>query len=241
MYKRQTNGSLSGLIAGDTVTLTSSGSFTDKNAATGKTVNVVAGALSGADAGNYVLTGSNTSTTADIVQANLTIIANNASKIADGIPYAGGNGVRYLGFVGAEDASVLGGTLAYGGSAQGATNAGNYNINPSGLTSGNYLITYNDGTLTIIQGGAISQGGKSQPPSAGQVSMWNQTMLTPDYQVSNVEGHTDLYKRLDDTFNLHSNRLSLYIAPEYLRADLTTIQPLAEKTNLNGDKQNLTK
>ena len=66
-------------------------------------------------------------------------------------------------------------------------------------------------------------------------------MLTPDYQVSNVEGHTDLYKRLDDTFNLHSNRLSLYIAPEYLRADLTTIQPLAEKTNLNGDKQNLTK
>ena len=129
------------MIAGDTVNLASSGTFTDKNAATGKTVNVVAGALSGADAGNYVLTGSNTSTTADIVQANLTIIANNASKIADGIPYAGGNGVRYLGFVGAEDASVLGGTLAYGGSAQGATNAGNYNINPSGLTSGNYLIT----------------------------------------------------------------------------------------------------
>ena len=61
-----TNGALNGLIAGDTVILASSGSFTDKNAATGKTVNVVAGTLSGADAGNYTLTSSNTTTTADI-------------------------------------------------------------------------------------------------------------------------------------------------------------------------------
>ena len=42
-----TSGILSGVVAGDTVTLTSTGDFTDKNAATGKTVNVTAGTLLG--------------------------------------------------------------------------------------------------------------------------------------------------------------------------------------------------
>src|SRR5262249_25148086 len=41
------------------------------------------------------------------------------------------------------------GAIAYGGSSQGATNAGAYNITPSGQTSGNYAITYLNGALTI--------------------------------------------------------------------------------------------
>ncbi|HMM54266.1 MAG TPA: MBG domain-containing protein, partial [Candidatus Desulfobacillus sp.] len=34
--------------------------------------------------------------------------------------------------------------------SQGAVNAGSYTIVPSGQTSGNYTITYHDGTLTIL-------------------------------------------------------------------------------------------
>ena len=37
-----------------------------------------------------------------------------------------------------EDESVLGGTLAFSGSAVAAVNAGSYTIEASGLTSGNY-------------------------------------------------------------------------------------------------------
>ncbi|WP_053063312.1 GLUG motif-containing protein, partial [Variovorax paradoxus] len=50
-------GSLSGLVGGDTVTLSQSGSFSDKNAGTGKTVTETF-AISGSDAGNYVLASS---------------------------------------------------------------------------------------------------------------------------------------------------------------------------------------
>jgi hypothetical protein len=39
--------------------------------------------------------------------------------------------------------------LAYGGTSQGAINVGGYVITPSGLTSGNYSISYVDGQLTI--------------------------------------------------------------------------------------------
>ena len=51
--------------------------------------------------------------------------------------------------MGSEDASVLTGTLTYGGAAQGAINAGSYSITPGGLSSGNYNISFVNGTLTI--------------------------------------------------------------------------------------------
>lgn len=47
------------------------------------------------------------------------------------------------------DSSGSGGGAIYGGSSQGAINAGNYVITPAGLTSGNYDITYAIGALTI--------------------------------------------------------------------------------------------
>jgi len=39
--------------------------------------------------------------------------------------------------------------LTFGGSSQGAVNAGNYVLTPGGLSSSNYTITYANGTLTI--------------------------------------------------------------------------------------------
>ena len=81
--------------------------------------------------------------------APLTVTANNASKTYNGAAYTGGNGVTYSGFVNSETNAVLGGTLAYSGSSQGAINAGGYFITPGGLTSSNYAIAYTDGALTI--------------------------------------------------------------------------------------------
>ncbi len=88
-------------------------------------------------------------TTLTIDKAALSITANDASKTYDGLAFNGGNGVSYSGLVNGEGVGVLGGTLVYGGSAQGAINNGSYAISTSGLTSGNYAITFVDGTLTI--------------------------------------------------------------------------------------------
>jgi hypothetical protein len=102
---------------------------------------------SGLTSGNYDITYDGGTLTVN--KASLTVTAADDSKTYDGLVYNGGNGVSYAGFVDDEDPSVLSGTLAYGGTAQGAVNAGNYTIAPSGLTSGNYDITYDSGTLTV--------------------------------------------------------------------------------------------
>ena len=82
-------------------------------------------------------------------KAALTVTAANDSKTYNGSAYSGGNGATYSGFVNSETAIVLGGTLAYGGTSQGAKNAGTYAITPSGLTSGNYALSFANGVLTI--------------------------------------------------------------------------------------------
>ena len=111
------------------------------------------------NAGNYTLSASGLSAdnyninyvdgTLSIAKAPLTIAAQNASKTYDGLAYTGGNGVSYDGFVTGEDARILDGTLVYGGSAQGAVNAGDYTLSVSGLSADNYNINFVDGALTI--------------------------------------------------------------------------------------------
>jgi hypothetical protein len=59
-----------------------------------------------------------------IYPAVLTITANDFSKTYDGVAYSGGNGVNYYWFVNRETASVLNGTLQYGGTAQGTIDEG---------------------------------------------------------------------------------------------------------------------
>jgi hypothetical protein len=51
---------------------------------------------------------------------------------------------------------VVSGTLTYGGTSQGAINAGSYTIIPSGLTAANYSITFGNGTLTISQASTLA-------------------------------------------------------------------------------------
>ncbi|MFP6849988.1 MAG: MBG domain-containing protein [Pseudomonas sp.] len=104
-----------------------------------------------------------------IAKADLSVTALNASKNYDGLAFiSGGNGVSYNGFVNGEDANVLGGTLTYSGSAQGAINAGSYGLNLSGLTASNYAISYNAGSLTIDKAQATVTANSGQVVYNGQ-------------------------------------------------------------------------
>ena len=78
----------------------------------------------------------------------LTVTAANATKVYDGVAYSGGNGVSYST---TPDLSKLSGTPTFAGTAQGATNTGNYGIAVSGLYSNQqgYLLNYADGALNI--------------------------------------------------------------------------------------------
>jgi filamentous hemagglutinin family protein len=122
--------------------------FNTKDVLTATTVTFGGLALSGADAGNYTL---NPHATAphNITPAPLSVTASAAAKVFDGVPYVGGNGAGFAGFVGGETVAVLGGLLDFAGTSQGATALGNYVLTPFGYTSTNYTISYFNGTLSI--------------------------------------------------------------------------------------------
>jgi gliding motility-associated-like protein len=141
--------SYSGFVNGETAAGALTGTLTYGGSSQGA---VDAGSYvivpSGLTASNYNVTYVNGALT--INKAALTITANDAGKVYDGVAYSGGNGVSYSGFVNGETAAgALTGTVAYGGSSQGAVNAGTYVLVPSGLAGINYTITYVNGVLTI--------------------------------------------------------------------------------------------
>ena len=88
--------------------------------------------------------------TVTVNQAALTVTAKNHDITYGDAP--ANNGVDYDGFVGTEDASVLGGTLAYDYDYTQYGNVGDsYTITPGGLTSNNYTISFVSGTLKVGQ------------------------------------------------------------------------------------------
>jgi len=141
-----------GMLAGDSLGLTGSLHFADPNAARGKML-AASVVLSGADAANYLLTAP--TLTGDITPARLQVRALDDSRVAGGMPYQGGAGVAYDGFVAGESTAVLGGQLHYGGTAQGASTAGRYTITASGLQAINYDIRYADGTLLLREQASV--------------------------------------------------------------------------------------
>lgn len=94
---------------------------------------------------NYEITFANGTFT--INKAPLTVTAENKTvTYGDAAPaYT----VTYSGFVSGDDKDDLGGTLAFDCDYAQFANKGEYTITPSGLTSGNYEITYKSGTLTV--------------------------------------------------------------------------------------------
>jgi len=79
-----------GKVDGDTLTITATGTFANADVDNGKTVTLTLGTLGGASAGNYKLatTGNQTTTTADITQATLTVtpVANQSKKFKEADP-----------------------------------------------------------------------------------------------------------------------------------------------------------
>jgi len=149
--------SLSGVVSGDAVTLSGgTATFSDKNVANGKTVTLTGASLSGGDKDNYSLSSVGT-TTANITAKSLTITADNKSFVSGGAVPA--FTATPTGFVTGESWSALGGTLGYvvtnGASIvvtpSSSMPAGTYSITPGGLTSTNYAITFNNGSLTVYQ------------------------------------------------------------------------------------------
>jgi len=102
---------------------------------------------SGQTSGNYDIT--YIDGTLLVKKAPLTITANDEIKVYDALAYLGGAGVTYVGLLGGQQSAVLGGLLAYGGTAQGAVSPGTYTMTPSGQSSGNYDLTYVAGKLSV--------------------------------------------------------------------------------------------
>ncbi|WP_339613877.1 MBG domain-containing protein [uncultured Parvibaculum sp.] len=143
--------STTGLVGSDSisgVTLTSAGTAATANVGSYdiSSSNAVFGTGSAA---NYDIHYNTRTGGLTVNKASLTVTAKNDSKTYDGNAYSGGNGVSYAGFVNGDGASALSGTVGYGGTSQGAVNAGSYTITASGLTSGNYDISYVAGALTV--------------------------------------------------------------------------------------------
>ncbi|PKM31082.1 MAG: hypothetical protein CVV07_02665 [Gammaproteobacteria bacterium HGW-Gammaproteobacteria-11] len=100
-------------------------------------------------AGTWILQEGITSPLLRSFMTLLTVTVNSDSKTYDGQAYAGENSVSYS-FT--PDGALLQGSLVYGGSAQGAVNAGNYAMSASGLYSTDqhgYLVNFVDGALTV--------------------------------------------------------------------------------------------
>jgi hypothetical protein len=144
------NQSVSGFTASGLVNNETAAVLTGVTAAgaSGTNAGTYTATASGAD-GNYNLSFVNGALT--INKAEATVTANSDNRTYNGLAYTGGNGVAYSGFANGETVAVLGGSLAYGGTSQGAMALGSYTIIPSGLTSGNYTIGYANGQLNIVE------------------------------------------------------------------------------------------
>ena len=101
---------------------------------------------SGASATNYTITYN--SGTLTITPAPLTITADDLT-VTGGTAHPGYT-ATYAGLVNGDDASALDGTLAFDAVDTTTASAGTYPITPSGVTSSNYTIIFDNGVLTVV-------------------------------------------------------------------------------------------
>ncbi|QKY10380.1 YDG domain-containing protein [Janthinobacterium lividum] len=133
-------------IQGDALSVSGSAAFGNRNAGAGKAVNVTDVALSGGDAGNYVLGSNAGSTTADIAARTLNVSFNGVNKTYDGTTGAqvhfGDDRIQ-------GDALSVSGSAAFGNKNAGAGKAVNVsNVALSGSDAGNYVLSSNAGSTT---------------------------------------------------------------------------------------------
>ncbi|SER02621.1 filamentous hemagglutinin family N-terminal domain-containing protein, partial [Pseudomonas cuatrocienegasensis] len=141
-----------GRIDGDALTVASaSGAFTDKNAGTGKAVDITGIVLGGADAANYTLTSNTATTTADISKADLAVSGiSAANKTYDASTATTLTGTASINALGSDVVFVSGTSvgafadknagndkaITVTGYTLSGTDANNYNLlQPSGVTA----------------------------------------------------------------------------------------------------------
>ncbi|MGE0201194.1 MAG: MBG domain-containing protein [Candidatus Melainabacteria bacterium] len=139
--------SYSGFVLGENTGVLGGSLSYSTSATNASNVGTYAVTPSGLTSGNYSFTYNPGNLT--VTKAPLSVTTNAASKVyGDALPTFG---VSYSGFVLSDNAASLGGSLSYSTTATNASNVGTYAVTPSGLTSGNYSLTYNPGTLTVTQ------------------------------------------------------------------------------------------
>lgn len=150
-------GALAGAAAGEQVGLAATLAYTDQNVGIGNKTTRAAGLTvvdsSGTDVtANYVVNYVD-NTVSSITPAPLTVTANADARFVGKPDVPGYAGAHFDGLVGGETPSVLSGTLAIDRpNALTETAVGSYAgaLVPSGLTSGNYSISFVPGTFTIV-------------------------------------------------------------------------------------------
>ena len=210
------NAGFSGRIGADDLSVSSaSGAFADRNAGTGKTVEVSGITLAGADAGNYILASDTGSTQADIARAALTISAADASKVA-------GQGITLSGYstrglvAGDSVASV---SLASTGEPASAA-AGTYAIVASDATGadlGNYAIQYEEGALLVTP--APSEPSQPSQPVTGQpyLGVLASNSQTASNEAAQPGGEPDGLSQHLLITNPSDERLNLHVVNQGIR------------------------
>ena len=137
-------------LSNDVLVVSGSASFADPNVGTNKPVTVTNLAINGTDAGNYNLTATTASTSANITSVMLTVTADS---------YTRGVGATnpiftasYTGFVNAEGTNILQGAPLPACSADTNSPEGSYaiTITNGSLSATNYTFTFVNGTLTVV-------------------------------------------------------------------------------------------
>ncbi len=138
---------LNGVVGDDDVTLmdAETGLFAQADVGTGIAV-TASMSIAGADTANYSFNGPG-ELTADIIKAPLVVTADNKSReeCASNPDFT----VRYTGFVGGEDASVMDSEPVASCTADENSPDGEYGITVAGGSAANYFMTYISGKLTV--------------------------------------------------------------------------------------------
>jgi hypothetical protein len=148
----------SGLVVGDDVTVSATGTFDNKNVGTGKTVTLVE-TNAGDDVGNYTITDQG-STTANITAKTLTATASASNKVYDGNTTASVT-LTFTGLVGDETlGQTVGATFADKNVANAKTvTVNSITLSDDGGLASNYTISTGQTTTANITPKALTIGG----------------------------------------------------------------------------------
>ncbi|MGN1109320.1 MAG: YDG domain-containing protein, partial [Oscillospiraceae bacterium] len=149
--------SASGIVNGDTVNLIFTAAYNNKDVLTANAVDMTALSV---DNNNYQLVTDTFAITGHIDPKALTVKAKDMT-VTYGADSAPAYEAEYSGFAGDEDESVLSGVLSFSCdydpdvSGRREVRTAGYTITPAGVSSGNYTISFSNGTLTVVQAEAI--------------------------------------------------------------------------------------